>query len=189
MSDVVNIGFLPLSDAAALIAASDFGFAQAQGLEIRLHRDVSWANLRDKLMVGHYDAAHMLAPLALAATLGIGQVKCPLRAPFLLNLNGNGITISPRLLAEMAGLGLDPMSDWQAAARAVAAVVKARRAQGKSSMKGRRAMLRRPCLPPTSSSRRGCSFLLHCTKFAQADQQAVIGRPMTKQQKLCWQIR
>ena len=130
MSEVVNIGFLPLTDAAALIACADLDFGRAQGLDIRLHRDVSWANLRDKLMVGHYDAAHMLAPLALAATLGIGQAKCPLRAPFLLNLNGNGITVSPALFAEMSAFDGDPLADWRSAARAVAAVVAKRRGLG-----------------------------------------------------------
>ena len=134
MGSELNIGFLPLTDAAALIAAADFGFAQSEGVTIRLHRDVSWANLRDKLMVGHYDAAHLLAPLALAATLGVGQAKCPLLAPFLLNLNGNGITASLRLADEMATLGLDPLSDWLSAARAVGAVVRARREQGRDPL-------------------------------------------------------
>ena len=134
MSAPLNIGFLPLTDAAPLIAAVDFGFAQAEGLTINLHRDVSWANLRDRLMVGHYDAAHMLAPLALAASLGVGQAKCPLQAPFLLNLNGNGITLSKRLLEDFAALGCDPLADWMTAARGLAAMVRARQATGASRL-------------------------------------------------------
>ena len=126
----LNIGFLPLTDAAPLIAAVDFGFAQAEGLAINLYRDVSWANLRDRLMVRRYDAAHMLAPLALAASLGMGQPKCPLRAPFLLNLNGNGITLSKRLLEDFAALDFDPLADWLMAAKALAALVRARQATG-----------------------------------------------------------
>ena len=132
MSAPLNIGFLPLTDAAPLIAAVDFGFAQAEDLSINLHRDVSWANLRDRLMVGHYDAAHMLAPLALAASLGVGQAKCPLRAPFLLNLNGNGITLSKRLLEDFAASGCDPLTDWTTAARGLATIVRARQATGAS---------------------------------------------------------
>ena len=134
MSAPLNIGFLPLTDAAPLIAAVDFGFAQAEGLEINLHRDVSWANLRDRLMVGHYDAAHMLAPLALAASMGVGQAKCPLRAPFLLNLNGNGITLSKRLLEGFAASGCDPLADWITAALGLAAMVRARQAKGASRL-------------------------------------------------------
>jgi len=134
MSAALNIGFLPLTDAAALIAAADLGFAQAQGLSVNLRRDVSWANLRDRLMVGQYDAAHMLAPLALAASLGVGQAKCPLRAPFLLNLNGNGITLSKRLLEDFAAIGCDPLTDWMTAARGLAAMVRARQATGASRL-------------------------------------------------------
>ena len=134
MSAPLNIGFLPLTDAAPLIAAVDFGFAQAEGLAITLHRDVSWANLRDRLMVGQYDAAHMLAPLALAASLGVGQAKCPLRAPFLLNLNGNGITLSKRLLEDFASIGCDPLADWMTAAQGLAALVRARQATGASRL-------------------------------------------------------
>ncbi len=134
MSAPLNIGFLPLTDAAPLIAAVDFGFARAEGLAITLHSDVSWANLRDRLMVGHYDAAHMLAPLALAASMGVGQAKCPLQAPFLLNLNGNGITLSKRLLEDFATLGCDPMADWKTAAQGLAAMVRARQAKGASRL-------------------------------------------------------
>jgi NitT/TauT family transport system ATP-binding protein len=134
MSAALNIGFLPLTDAAALIAAVDFGFAQDNGLTINLHRDVSWANLRDRLMVGHYDAAHMLAPLALAASMGVGQAKCPLRAPFLLNLNGNGITLSKRLLEDFAAMGCDPLADWMTAARGLAALVRTRQASGSARL-------------------------------------------------------
>jgi ABC-type nitrate/sulfonate/bicarbonate transport system substrate-binding protein len=134
MSAALNIGFLPLTDAAPLIAAVDFGFAQAEGLAINLHRDVSWANLRDRLMVGHYDAAHMLAPLALAASLGVGQAKCPLRAPFLLNLNGNGTTLSKRLLEDFAAIGCDPLADWMTAAQGLAGLVRARLETGASRL-------------------------------------------------------
>ena len=134
MSAPLNIGFLPLTDAAPLIAAVDFGFAQAEGLAINLHRDVSWANLRDRLMVGQYDAAHMLAPLALAASLGVGQAKCPLRAPFLLNMNGNGITLSKRLLEDFGAIGCDPLTDWMTAARGLADLVRTRQARGASRL-------------------------------------------------------
>ena len=82
MSAPLNIGFLPLTDAAPLIAAVDFGFAQAEGLTINLHRDVSWANLRDRLMVGHYDAAHMLAPLAWRRAWAWGRRNVPCGRPF-----------------------------------------------------------------------------------------------------------
>ena len=67
----VRIGFLPLSDAAVLVAAAEQGFAAAEGLALELVREVSWANVRDKLNIGLFEAAHMLAPLAVASGLGL----------------------------------------------------------------------------------------------------------------------
>ena len=99
----LRIGYVPLSDAAVLIAAATRGFAEAEGLSIELVREVSWANIRDKLILGHFDAAHMLAPFAIATTLGLGHLKVPLIAPFALNLNGNAITISSLVHAQMTG--------------------------------------------------------------------------------------
>ena len=95
----LRIGYVPLSDAAVLIAAATRGFAEAEGLSIEVVREVSWANIRDKLILGHFDAAHMLAPFAIATSLGLGHLRVPLIAPFALNLNGNAITVSGSTIA------------------------------------------------------------------------------------------
>ncbi|QOZ26029.1 CmpA/NrtA family ABC transporter substrate-binding protein [Bradyrhizobium sp. CCBAU 51753] len=130
MSTHLRIGFIPLVDAAALIVAVDKGFAAAEGLDIELVREVSWSNVRDKLNIGLFDAAHLLAPVAIASSLGLGHVKVPIAAPFNLGLNGNAITVSPALHAalmeEIDGDRFDPM----ATARALARVVAKRRASG-----------------------------------------------------------
>src|SRR6266550_3891063 len=76
-------------------------FSGEREQEIEMKREVSWANIRDKLIFGHFDAAHMLAPFAIATSLGLGHVRMPLVAPFALNLNGNAITISNVLFLEM----------------------------------------------------------------------------------------
>jgi ABC-type nitrate/sulfonate/bicarbonate transport system substrate-binding protein len=57
--DRLRIGFIPLIDAAALIVAVDKGFAAQEGLSIDLVREVSWSNVRDKLNIGLFDAAHL----------------------------------------------------------------------------------------------------------------------------------
>ena len=95
MTGPVRIGFIPLVDAAALIVAVDKGFAAAEGLDVTLVREVSWSNVRDKLNIGLFDAAHLLAPVAIASSLGLGHVKVPIVASFNLGLNGNAITVSP----------------------------------------------------------------------------------------------
>ncbi|HLZ01378.1 MAG TPA: CmpA/NrtA family ABC transporter substrate-binding protein [Bradyrhizobium sp.] len=130
MSVPLHIGFIPLVDAAALIVAVDKGFAAVEGLDVTLVREVSWSNVRDKLNIGLFDAAHLLAPVAIASSLGIGHVKVPIVAPFNLGINGNAITVSPvlhaALMGELDGDRFDPM----ATARALARVVTARRKKG-----------------------------------------------------------
>jgi NitT/TauT family transport system ATP-binding protein len=107
----IRIGFLPLVDAALPILARERGFAEAEGLEIELVRDMTWAAVRDRLIYGHTDAAHMVAPLPIATTLGRGRPAVPMAVPFVLGLNGNAITLSTALAAEVLegpGLG-DPL--------------------------------------------------------------------------------
>jgi ABC-type nitrate/sulfonate/bicarbonate transport system substrate-binding protein len=124
MTTPLRIGFIPLVDAAALIVAVDKGFAAAEGLDVTLVREVSWSNVRDKLNIGLFDAAHLLAPVAIASSLGLGHVKVPIVAPFNLGLNGNAITVSPALHAaimeEIEGDRFDPMATALALARVVA---------------------------------------------------------------------
>jgi NitT/TauT family transport system ATP-binding protein len=130
MTTPVRIGFIPLVDAAALIVAVDKGFAAAEGLDVTLVREVSWSNVRDKLNIGLFDAAHLLAPVAIASSLGIGHVKVPIVAPFNLGLNGNAITVSPALHAAIVEHIEGDPSDPMATAMALARVVARRRKEG-----------------------------------------------------------
>ena len=90
---------------------------------------MSWSNVRDKLNIGRFDAAHLLAPVAIASSLGLGHVKLPIAAPFNLGLNGNAITVSPALhaaiMGEIDGDPRNPLVTAQALARVVAARRKA----------------------------------------------------------------
>lgn len=126
----LRIGYIPLVDAAALLVAADRGFAAAEGLTVELVREVSWSNVRDKLNIGLFDAAHLLSPVAIASSLGIGHVRVPIIAPFNLGLNGNAITVSPRLYAELADLADGELSDPKVSSRALARVVAERKARG-----------------------------------------------------------
>lgn len=108
MNERLKIGFLPLVDAALPILAQEHGFAAEQGLELEFVRDLSWATVLDRLLYGHSDAAHMLAPLAIATTLGIGRPARDISVPFVLGLNGNAITVSNALAEKIqpgGGLG------------------------------------------------------------------------------------
>ncbi len=126
----LTVGYIPLVDAAALIVAVDKGFAAAEDLAIDLVREVSWSNVRDKLNIGLFDAAHLLSPVAIASTLGLGHVRVAIAAPFNLGLNGNAITVTHGLFAELAGAADGDLSDPMTSARALAAVVAARARRG-----------------------------------------------------------
>ena len=97
----IRIAFLGLTDAAVLVAAREKGFAEAQNIALELMRDTSWATLRDRLVYGQVQAAHMLAPLAVAVTLGLSQQPCSLSAPYKLNVNGNLVVMAPEFAAAL----------------------------------------------------------------------------------------
>ena len=126
----LRIGYVPLSDAAVLIAAAERGFGEAEGLQLELVREVSWANIRDKLILGHFDAAHMLAPFVIATSLGLGHLRVPLIAPFALNLNGNAITISNELFLDMVTLFGRAPEGLKETASALGHLVRKRRDEG-----------------------------------------------------------
>lgn len=103
MSGPLKLGFMPLDDAAGLIVAKALGFFADEGVDVELSREASWATIRDKVAVGALDGAHMLAPMVLAQSLGIGSEATAMIAPLALATDGAAITISTRL-----GLGARP---------------------------------------------------------------------------------
>ena len=122
----LRLGFIPLTDCAPLAVAKTMGFFAEEGLEVELSREASWATVRDKVAVGALDGAHMLAPMALAAT---GAGEADIIAPMALNRNGSAITVSRTLAGALHAAG--PASpDGPATAAGLAGVVEARRVRG-----------------------------------------------------------
>ncbi len=97
----IRAAFLPLTDSAPLIVAAEIGFAERRGIDLDLVRTTSWATARDRLVFGQVQAAHMLAPLAIAVTLGLSQQPAALATPFKLNLNGNMLVMSSEFAAAL----------------------------------------------------------------------------------------
>lgn len=126
----LKIGFIPLADAAALIVAADKGFCAREGLDVELVREVSWSNIRDKLNIGVFDAAHLIAPVAVASSLGLGHVKVPIIAPFGLGVNGNAITVTPALHAQLIEAADGDILNPKVSARALKRVADGRKAKG-----------------------------------------------------------
>lgn len=102
MTDI-DLGFVALTDAAPLIVAKAHGHFESEGLRVELHREVSWATIRDKVSAGLHQGAHMLAPLALSTRLGIGADPAELIVPLALNAHGAAVGVSASLARALAG--------------------------------------------------------------------------------------
>src|SRR6267154_3986263 len=128
----LKVGFIPIIDCAPVVLAEELGAFERQGLDVEIRREVSWANVRDKLALGLLDASHILAPLPLAITLGIDSVSVPLVNVMTLQVNGNALTLSQSLWREMEEVAPDLVASGHAplVARAVAAVARKRAASG-----------------------------------------------------------
>src|ERR1700744_6289079 len=119
----LKLGFIPITDCAPVVLAEELGAFERQGLEVEIRREVSWSNVRDKLALGVLDAAHILAPLPLAITLGIDSVTVPLVNVMTLQVNGNALTLSNALWQEIEEAAPEFAATRPLDARAIAAVV------------------------------------------------------------------
>lgn len=90
----VKLGFVRLLDSAPLILARELGLFDAEGLEVELVREESWASLRDKVTFGLVDGGHMLAPMSLSMSLAGDRPRVPVSVGMVLSRNGNGITLN-----------------------------------------------------------------------------------------------
>jgi ABC-type nitrate/sulfonate/bicarbonate transport system substrate-binding protein len=126
----ITLGFMPLLDSAILIAASQLGFAEQENIRLRMVRETSWANIRDRVAVGHFDGAHMLAPMPIAFNLGLGPISVPVVAPLALGLGGNAVTVSNALHDAIAAHGAIDLRAPAATGAALKAVVDQRAEQG-----------------------------------------------------------
>jgi nitrate/nitrite transport system substrate-binding protein len=93
----VKIGFIPLTDCASVVMASVLKLDEKYGIKIIATKESSWASVRDKLVNGELDAAHVLYGLIYGVHLGIGGPKKDMAVLMTLNNNGQGLTLSNQL--------------------------------------------------------------------------------------------
>jgi nitrate/nitrite transport system substrate-binding protein len=96
----VKLGFIKLTDMAPLAIAYEKGYFEDEGLYVTLEAQSNWKVLLDRVVSGELDGAHMLAGQPLAATIGYGT-KAELITPFSMDLNGNAMTVSNEVWAQM----------------------------------------------------------------------------------------
>ena len=98
--DELKFGFIKLTDMAPIAIAYENGYFEDEGLYVTIEAQANWKVLLDGVIDGKLDGAHMLAGQPLAATIGYGT-KAHIVTPFSMDLNGNAITVSNDIWAQM----------------------------------------------------------------------------------------
>ncbi len=93
----VRLGFIPLTDCAPIVVAAQMGFDQKYGIKIVPSKEASWAGVRDKLVNGELQGAHILYGMMYGVQLGIGGQQKDMAVLMSLNNNGQGITLANQL--------------------------------------------------------------------------------------------
>ncbi|QDQ28955.1 ABC transporter substrate-binding protein [Chitinimonas arctica] len=101
----LQLGFMPLSDCAPLVAAKWLDLGRPYGLNLTLRRQPSWAAIRDKLLSGELHAAQALYGLVYGVQLGLGGPQADMAILLNLNQNGQAISLSNSLAAEVQRCG------------------------------------------------------------------------------------
>ncbi len=92
----LKVGFIPITCATPIIMADPMGFYKKQGLSVEVVKTAGWAVIRDKTLNKEYDAAHMLSPMPLAISLGVGATPTAYTVPAIENINGQAITLATK---------------------------------------------------------------------------------------------
>ena len=94
----VRFGIIALTDCAPIVMAHELGYFKKFGINSIISKEASWAVIRDKLSLGENQATHMLIGMPLASTMGLaGSPVKPMVVPWLLNRNGQAITLNNKL--------------------------------------------------------------------------------------------
>ena len=115
--DELTLGFIKLTDCAALVIAKEKGFFEEEGLYVKLEPQANWKTLMDRVIDGELDGSHMLAPAPLGHTEGL-LTKAHIIVPYIMSENGAGISVSnevwqmmkPKLPLEANGKPVHPIS-------------------------------------------------------------------------------
>ena len=89
----LTVGFIPITCSTPLIMADPLNFYKNEGLNVSLVKTAGWALIRDKMLNKEYDASHMLAPMPITISMGIGSVQESMNVATIQNINGQAITL------------------------------------------------------------------------------------------------
>ena len=113
----VKFGIIALTDCASIVMAHELGFFKKFGVNSVISKEASWAVIRDKLTLGENHATHMLLGMPFASTIGLlGSPKRPMVIPWLLNRNGQAITLASQFKGVKTTKDMKPFVDKAKAA-------------------------------------------------------------------------
>ncbi|MBI4382281.1 MAG: ABC transporter substrate-binding protein [candidate division NC10 bacterium] len=110
----IRFGIIALTDCSSIVMAHELGLFRKYGIDSTISKEASWAVIRDRLSLGENQATHMLYGMPYASTMGLfGSPKKPMIIPFVINRNGQGITLKKELVAKgvRTPQALKPMVD------------------------------------------------------------------------------
>ena len=90
----LKVGFIAITCASPLIIAEPLGFYAREGLQVSMVKTAGWALIRDKVINREYDASHMLAPMPIAMSIGVGSAPIPTNVMTIQNINGQALTLA-----------------------------------------------------------------------------------------------
>ena len=94
-SETYKLGFIPLTDCASLVMAKELGLFDKYGVNVELSKEASWANVRDKILIGELTGAHCLFGMPFSVYTGVGGKEgSVMKIAMIINNNGQAITLS-----------------------------------------------------------------------------------------------
>ncbi|MCL6432880.1 MAG: ABC transporter substrate-binding protein [Leptolyngbyaceae cyanobacterium HOT.MB2.61] len=90
----LTIGFIPITCATPIVMSDPLGFYEKHGLKVTVKKMPNWAAVRDSAIAGELDAYHMLSPMPIAITMGLGSAAFPIKLASIENINGQAITVA-----------------------------------------------------------------------------------------------
>jgi len=99
----IQVGFIPITCATPIIMSEPLGFYEKYGFNATVVKMPSWGAVRDSAIAGELDAYHMLAPMPIAMTLGLGSAAFGVKLASIENINGQAITVAERHQGNVSG--------------------------------------------------------------------------------------
>ena len=99
----LRIGFIPITCATPIIMSEPLGFYKKYGFNAEVVKMPSWGAVRDSAIAGELDAYHMLAPMPIAMTLGLGSASFGVKLASIENINGQAITVANKYKDKVKG--------------------------------------------------------------------------------------